>query len=62
MPKLMPVDVGKALDTALSFGIYAYDAYFLECAQALNCPLLTLDRRMRQVAMELGIKTLEDPL
>ncbi len=60
--RLMPVDVGKALDTALSFGIYAYDAYFLECAQALSCPLLTLDRRMRQVAMELGIKTLEDPL
>jgi predicted nucleic acid-binding protein len=56
--RLVAVDVGKALEIALQFNIYAYDAYFLHCARALACPLLTLDRRMREVATKLGIETL----
>lgn len=57
--RLLAVDIGKALDIALKFNIYAYDAYFLECARALACPLITLDRRMQLVAGELGIEMLE---
>ena len=39
--------------------IYAYDAYFLECALNLRSPLLTLDRRMKGIAQEIGIQVME---
>jgi len=57
--RLLGVDIGEALRLAIEFNLYAYDAYFLQCAKALSCPLLTLDNRMRQVAVQLGIKVLE---
>ncbi len=57
--RLMSVDIHSSLQIALEQEIYAYDAYFLRCAQELSCPLLTLDRRMKQVATELGIRVLE---
>jgi predicted nucleic acid-binding protein len=55
----LAVDIGKALDIALKFNTYAYDAYFLECARALARPLITLDQRMQQIARELGTEILE---
>jgi len=57
--RLISVDIRKALDLALKYNIYAYDAYFLQCAQSLSCPLITLDKRMKQVAKDLNIKLLE---
>ncbi|MBK5936393.1 type II toxin-antitoxin system VapC family toxin [Halorhodospira halophila] len=57
--RLVSTDIRSSLQLALDQDIYAYDAYFLQCAQALSCPLLTLDRCMRQVARELGIRVLE---
>lgn len=57
--RLVPVDVSAALQIALEHNIYAYDAYFLQCAQRLSRPLLTLDRRMKQVAEERGIAIIE---
>lgn len=57
--RLVSVDIRSSLQLALEQDIYAYDAYFLQCAQELSCPLLTLDRRMKQVAKELGIRVLE---
>ena len=60
--ELRTVAIGNALEIACVNGIYAYDAYFLECALRLRAPLLTLDRKMREVAQRLGIKILEvDP-
>ncbi len=56
---LRAVDIKAALDIAMRFGMYAYDAYFLECALGLRLPLLTLDRGMKSVARELGIEVLE---
>ncbi len=56
---LRAVDIKVALDIALRFGMYAYDAYFLECALGLHLPLLTLDKGMRSVARELAIEVLE---
>ncbi|HPA47660.1 MAG TPA: type II toxin-antitoxin system VapC family toxin [bacterium] len=56
---LRSIDIGAALGMAVRFGIYAYDAYFLECALTLHLPLLTLDRNMKHVARELGIDILE---
>lgn len=57
--RLIAVDIGRALEIALRCDIYAYDAYFLECARSLSCPLLTLDRQMQRIAASLGIEILE---
>ncbi len=57
--RLVAVDIHQALQLALKFNIYAYDAYFLQCAKALSCPLITLDKRMKQIAIDLNIAVLE---
>lgn len=57
--RLISIDIRAALKLAIKFNIYAYDAYFLQCAISLSCPLITLDRRMKQIANELKIETLE---
>ncbi|PIE89452.1 MAG: VapC toxin family PIN domain ribonuclease [Acidobacteria bacterium] len=56
---LRAVDIAKALEISSNFHIYAYDAYFLVCALFLHSPLLTLDKRMNQIAKVLGIQTME---
>ncbi|MCD6395209.1 MAG: type II toxin-antitoxin system VapC family toxin [Planctomycetes bacterium] len=57
--ELRRIDIQAALGLAVRFNIYAYDAYFIECALNLRCPMLTLDHRMKMVAMDLGIRILE---
>lgn len=57
--RLVAIDIQEALGLAIEFNIYAYDAYFLQCARFLSSPLLTLDNRMKQVAAELNIDILE---
>ncbi len=57
--ELCRIDVRSALALAGRFGIYAYDAYFLECALKARLPLLTLDRAMKRLARDLGIQVLE---
>ncbi len=57
--RLLPADIPKALDIAMRFNIYAYDAYFIQVAQFMACPLLTLDKRMKEVARKLNISLLE---
>ena len=57
--ELLPVDVRASLDLAAQFGLYAYDAYFLQCAVSERCPLLSLDKRVKVVAPKLGIRLLE---
>jgi predicted nucleic acid-binding protein len=56
---LRHIDIKSALKIAIKFNIYAYDAYFLECADSLRSPLLTLDRGMKRIAREIGITILE---
>jgi len=56
---LRHTDIKSALNIAIKFNIYAYDAYFLECADKLRSPLLTLDLGMQRVAREIGITILE---
>ena len=51
--QLCGIDIASALRVATNAGIYAYDAYFLECALRLRCPLITLDHRMKTVGKEL---------
>jgi predicted nucleic acid-binding protein len=57
--RLVAIDIQEAVRLALEFNIYAYDAYFLQCAKSLASPLLTLDNRMKHVADELNIDILE---
>jgi predicted nucleic acid-binding protein len=56
---LRHTDIKSALSIAIKFNIYAYDAYFLECAENLRSPLLTLDIGMKRVARDIGITILE---
>jgi predicted nucleic acid-binding protein len=57
--RLISIDIQQALKLAIEFNIYAYDAYFLQCARAMSCPLITLDKQMKQVAIKLNIEVLE---
>lgn len=56
---LRHTDIESALCIAIQYNIYAYDAYFLECAEQLRSPLLTLDNGMKKVARDIGITLLE---
>lgn len=57
--ELRSVDIRAALRMAASRAIYAYDAYFLDCALSSGTPLLTLDRGMARVAQTIGVELLE---
>lgn len=57
--RLINIDMEKALQLAFHYNIYAYDAYFLQCAIQLSCPLITLDKDMQRIAHDLNIKLLE---
>jgi len=57
--ELRRIDIKSALNIASTFNIYAYDAYFLECAGNLKCPLITMDSGMQRIAREMGILILE---
>ena len=47
------------LNVSKQADIYAYDAYFLDCAIRHKAPLLTLDRKLMASAQKLNVETLE---
>jgi len=53
------VELEDTLAIVAEYGIYAYDAYLLRCAAKYNTALLTLDRRLAQVAREMKIEVAE---
>jgi len=55
--ELRKVDFREALKIASRFNIYAYDAYFLECAASTRSPLLTLDRPLKRIAAGFGSRS-----
>jgi len=57
--RLIEVDIGDAMKTALDLGVYAYDGYLVSLARNRGLPLLTLDARLQQVASGAGIQLLE---
>ncbi len=57
--KFIDVPLEQALEISYSQKIYAYDAYVIQCAQQTSTPLLTLDRRLKVVAKNIGIHILE---
>jgi predicted nucleic acid-binding protein len=58
--RLVEVDIEKALKIACKYSIYAYDAYYLEAACRLHLSLLTLDVPMKNIALNLNLRILED--
>jgi predicted nucleic acid-binding protein len=52
------IDIVRALEIACAYGIYAYDAFYLECAERLKLPLFTFDSNMSRVGKEIGITIL----
>lgn len=57
--RLAEIDLATCVEMAKEQGIYAYDAYMIECARKYGAPLLSLDGPQRQVALKLGIEVLE---
>ena len=57
--ELADIDTRSALLLAVRCGVYAYDAYFLQCALETRCPLLTLDQPLRRIAKTLNIPLVE---
>jgi len=53
------VDVAASVALAAQHGLYAYDAYVLECARRYRTPLLSLDVEQQAVARQLGIEVPE---
>lgn len=57
--RLVDVDIIRALEISHDYHIYAYDAYFLECARNYNSTLVTLDSGLSEVAKEMNIDVKE---
>jgi predicted nucleic acid-binding protein len=57
--KRIDVSLQQSVGIAYGQGIYAYDAYLLQCAHQTASRLLTLDRPLAQIARQLAIATLE---
>ena len=53
------VDLEASLETAYRHNIYAYDAYFIDCAQRYKLPLLSLDNCLVDIAKKIGITVKE---
>lgn len=52
-------DFFNSLSLSKKINMYAYDAYFLDCAIRYKSPLLTLDRKLKDAAQSINIETLE---
>jgi predicted nucleic acid-binding protein len=57
--RLVKVDLANAVSLAHHSNMYAYDAYFLDCALRHSASLLTLDGPLRLAAAKIGINVLE---
>ena len=57
--RYIETDFVSVLKISKQAAIYAYDAYFLDCAARQKAPLLTLDRKLKASAYDLKIKTME---
>ena len=52
-------DFVRSLQLSKQANIYAYDAYFLDCAIRHKAPILTLDRKLKASAQNLKVELLE---
>ena len=52
-------DFVNAVTISKQTNMYAYDAYFIDCAIRQKSPLLTLDRKLKIAAQSLNVTTME---
>jgi predicted nucleic acid-binding protein len=57
--RLCDVGLVDVLKLANRLNIYAYDAYVLACSLSYNCPVVSLDAGLLEVARNAGIEVLE---
>ena len=57
--RYVDADFYNVLKLSRDTKMYAYDAYFLDCAIRRKAPLLTLDQNLKTAAKHLNIETLE---
>lgn len=57
--RYIETDFANAISISQKFNIYAYDAYFLDCALMQKAPLLSLDSKLNAAAKNLKISILE---
>ena len=57
--RFVDIDLNTALNIAFKYNIYAYDAYFIVCAKQCNSKLISLDKRLINVAQQNKIITVE---
>mgnify|MGYP001245914757 CR=1 FL=1 len=55
----LKTDFANVLKISKQSNIYAYDAYFIDCAVRYNAPLLTLNHKLKIAAQQLDVETLE---
>ncbi len=53
------VELENTLAIVAELGIYAFDAYLLRCAMKYQTALITLDRKLAQVAQEMNLEVVE---
>ena len=53
------VELEDTLEIVSKYGIYAYDAYLIRCAIKYKSALITLDRKLAQVAEEMNLPVVE---
>jgi predicted nucleic acid-binding protein len=57
--RLPMLEIESSVALAEKYGVYAYDAYVIECARRYQTPLLSLDGGQVRVARSEGIEVLE---
>jgi len=57
--RLVEVDLFKSLKISNKYNIYAYDAFFLECSRNYSSPILTLDKKLFEVAKIMNLNVIE---
>ncbi|MDR1229800.1 MAG: type II toxin-antitoxin system VapC family toxin [Spirochaetaceae bacterium] len=56
--RTLDIDMEKSFKISCKYNVYAYDAYYLETAKRLKLPLITFDRLMKNVALNMNINVL----
>jgi predicted nucleic acid-binding protein len=57
--RLVGVSLEESLDLATALGIYAYDAYVIQCARQTGLCILSLDAGLCRAARQAGVVVLE---
>jgi predicted nucleic acid-binding protein len=57
--RYITTDFVNAVTISKQTNMYAYDAYFIDCAIRQKSPLLTLDRKLKIAAQSLNVTTME---